>query len=188
MSTTTATTTAAATPKKKQYNDIYEGMATITAAEATDLRFKEGLSDEEAANAFVIALTVKPDDEKIGAHTLEMEFSDRECKFPKENIGKKQKDVTREELFRRKLVSGSDAASANVAAVFDSAIGKKVNIRIVEVTDPNKEENNTRRTVYFSNRPPALSAEERARRIAAMTGRPVATAQAAKLVTENPFG
>jgi len=175
-------------PKKKQYKDIYEGGATVVSVDANDLRFTDGLTDDEAARAFIIAFRVKPDDDKIGEHTLELEFSDRECR-QKEHIGKKQKDVTREELFRRKLIDGADSASADISTVFDSAVGKKVSIRIVEVTDPNRDENNVRRSVYFSNRPPALSKEERARRIALMTGQPVPAAApaAAKPVTQNPF-
>ena len=168
MSTTAVAQTAVAA-KKKQYNDIYDGGAVITAVEPTELRFTDGLTEEEAANGFLIAIRLKPDDERLGEHTLELEFSDRECR-QKELIGKKQKDAIREELFRRQLISGADAANANVAEVFDTAIGKKVSIRIVEVTDPNKTENNVRRNVYFSNRPAVLSAAERARRIAALTG------------------
>ena len=192
MSTTTTTTTTQATtvqtPKSKQYDDIYEGPATIESVDATNLRFTEGLTEEEAANAFLIAMRVKPSDEKIAVHTLELEFSDRECKYPKEYVGKKQKDVTREELFRRGLITGSDAANANVADVFgQDIIGKKISIRITKVTNPNKAENNTYHQVYLSNRAIPISNEERARRIAAMTGRPVATAQAAKPVTQNPF-
>lgn len=178
MSTTTAIPAAS---QKKQYKDIYEGPATITAVEPTELRFTDGLTEEEVANGFLIALRLKPDDASISEHTMELEFSDRECR-QKELIGKKQKDATRETLFRQKLIGGTDADNANVAEVFDAAVGKKVQIRIVEVTDPNKTENNVRRNVYFSNRPAVLSAAERARRIAALTGKPVAAP-----VRANPF-
>jgi len=188
--TNTTTTTTAATPtampKKKQYKDIYEGSAEIVSVEPTELRFTDGLTEDEIANGFLIAIRFKPNDEKVGEITMELEFSDRESK-QREYVGKKQKDVTRDELFKQKLIAGADAASANIAEVFDTAIGKKVQIRIVEVTDPNKAENNVRRNVYFSNRPAVLSAAERARRIAALTGQPVAAPAAAKPVTQNPF-
>lgn len=180
------------TPKKKQYDTVYEGGATVVSVEPTELRFTDGLTEEEAANGFLIAFTVKPDDERLSNVSLELEFSDRECRGPS-LAGKKQKDATREDLFRHKLIGGADAASANVAEVFDTAVGKKVQIRVVDVTDPNKAENNVRRQVYFSNRPATLSAAERARRIAALTGRSVPATQAAPAqqaaapVTANPF-
>lgn len=197
MSTTTTTATTTTTnipvPKKKQYDDIYEGPATILSTDATDLRFADGLTEEEAANAFLIAIRVQPKDEKVSAQTIELEFSDRECK-QKANIGKKQKDVTREELFAHKLIGGADAASANVADVFDESVkGKEIMIRVVKVTDPNKEpdKGQVRVNCYLSSRKPALSAAERAKRIAMLTGKPVpqaaqAPAQAAP-VTSNPF-
>lgn len=196
MSTTTTTATTPTTnipvPKKKQYDDLYEGLATITSTDATDLRFTDGLTEEEAAAGFLVVLRVQPKDEKISAQTIELEFSDRECK-QKANIGKKQKDVTREELFAHKLISGADAASANIAEVFDeSVIGKEVMIRVTKTTDPNKEpDKQVRVNCYLSNCRPSLSAAERARRIAALTGKPVpqaaqAPAQAAP-VTSNPF-
>ena len=189
MSTTTTTATTPTTnipvPKKKQYDDLYEGLATITSTDATDLRFTDGLTEEEAAAGFLVVLRVQPKDEKLSAQTIELEFSDRECK-QKANIGKKQKDVTREELFAHKLISGADAASANVAEVFDeSVIGKEVMIRVTKTTDPNKEpEKQVRVNCYLSSRRPSLSAAERAKRIAMLTGKPVP--QAAP-VTRNPF-
>lgn len=196
MSTTTTTATTPTTnipvPKKKQYDDLYEGLATITSTDATDLRFTDGLTEEEAAAGFLVVLRVQPKDEKISAQTIELEFSDRECK-QKANIGKKQKDVTREELFAHKLISGADAASANVAEVFDeSVIGKEVMIRVTKTTDPNKEpDKQVRVNCYLSSRRPSLSAAERAKRIAMLTGKPVpATAQPAQVaapVTSNPF-
>lgn len=197
MSTMTTTATTPTTnipvPKKKQYDDIYEGPATILSTDATDLRFTDGLTEEEAASAFLIAIHVRPKDEKISAQTIELEFSDREC-TQKANIGKKQKDVTREELFAHKLISGADAASANVADVFDDSIkGKEIMIRVVKVTDPNKkpDKGQVRVNCYLSSRKP-LSAAERAKRIAMLTGKPVpqaaqAPAQAAAPVTANPF-
>ena len=197
MSTTTTTTAAPTTnipvPKNKQYDDMYEGLATITSTDATDLRFTDGLTDEEAAAGFLVVLRVQPKDDKIGVQTIELEFSDRECK-QKTNIGKKQKDVTREELFAHKLISGADAASANIAEVFDeSVIGKEVMVRVTKTTDPNKELNKqVRVNCYLSSRRPSLSAAERAKRIAMLTGKPVpqaaqAPAQAAAPVTANPF-
>jgi len=197
MSTTTTTTTTTPTtnipvPKKKQYEDLYEGLATITSTDATDLRFTDGLTEEEAAAGFLVVLRVQPKDEKISAQTIELEFSDRECK-QKANIGKKQKDVTREELFAHKLISGADAASANVAEVFDESIkGKEVMIRVTKTTDPNKEpDKQVRINCYLSSRRPSLSAAERAKRIAMLTGKPVPAAaqpaQAAAPVTANPF-
>lgn len=191
--TTTTTTTNIPVPKKKQYEDLYEGLATIMSTDATDLRFTDGLTEEEAAAGFLVVLRVKPKDEKISAQTIELEFSDRECK-QKANIGKKQKDVTREELFAHKLISGTDAASANVAEVFDESIkGKEVMIRVTKTTDPNKEpDKQVRINCYLSSRRPSLSAAERAKRIAMLTGKPVpAAAQpaqaAAAPVTANPF-
>ena len=195
MSTTTTTTTPTTNipvPKKKQYEDLYEGLATITSTDATDLRFTDGLTEEEAAAGFLVVLRVQPKDEKISAQTIELEFSDRECK-QKANIGKKQKDVTREELFAHKLISGADAASANVAEVFDESIkGKEVMIRVTKTTDPNKEpDKQIRINCYLSSRRPSLSAAERAKRIAMLTGKPVPAAaqpaQAAAPVTANPF-
>jgi len=195
MSTTTTTTTPTTNipvPKKKQYEDLYEGLATITSTDATDLRFTDGLTEEEAAAGFLVVLRVQPKDEKISAQTIELEFSDRECK-QKANIGKKQKDVTREELFAHKLISGADAASANVAEVFDESIkGKEVMIRVTKTTDPNKEpDKQVRINCYLSSRRPSLSAAERAKRIAMLTGKPVPAAaqpaQAAAPVTANPF-
>lgn len=196
MSTTTTNTITPTTnipvPKKKQYDDMYEGLATITSTDATDLRFTDGLTEEEAAAGFLVVLRVQPKDEKISAQTIELEFSDRECK-QKANIGKKQKDVTREELFAHKLISGADAASANIAEVFDeSVIGKEVMIRVTKTTDPNKEpDKQVRVNCYLSNRRPSLSAAERAKRIAMLTGKPVPAAaqpaQAAAPVTANPF-
>lgn len=197
MSTTTTTTPTTTTtnipvPKKKQYDDLYEGLATITSTDATDLRFTDGLTEEEAAAGFLVVLRVQPKDEKISAQTIELEFSDRECK-QKANIGKKQKDVTREELFAHKLISGADAASANIAEVFDeSVIGKEVMIRVTKTTDPNKEpDKQVRVNCYLSSRRPSLSAAERAKRIAMLTGKPVPAAaqpaQAAAPVTANPF-
>lgn len=196
MSTTTTTATTPTTnipvPKKKQYEYLYEGPATITSTDATDLRFTDGLPEEEAAAGFLVVLRVQPKDEKISAQTIELEFSDRECK-QKANIGKKQKDVTREELFAHKLISGADAASANVAEVFDeSVIGKEVMIRVTKTTDPNKEpDKQVRVNCYLSSRRPSLSAAERAKRIAMLTGKPVPAtaqpAQAAAPVTANPF-
>jgi hypothetical protein len=196
MSTTTTTTTTPATnipvPKNKQYDDMYEGLATITSTDATDLRFTDGLTDEEAAAGFLVVLRVQPKDEKISAQTIELEFSDRECR-QKNYIGKKQKDVTREELFAHKLISGADAASANVSEVFDeSVIGKEVMVRVTKTTDPNKEPNKqVRVSCYLSSRRPSLSAAERAKRIAMLTGKPVPAAaqpaQAAAPVTANPF-
>ena len=186
--TTTTPTTNIPVPKKKQYDDLYEGPATITSTDATDLRFTDGLTEEEAASGFIVVLRVQPKDEKISAQTIELEFSDRECKL-KSNIGKKQKDVTREELFAHKLISGADAASANVADVFDKSVrGKEVMIRVTKTTDPNKEpDKQVRVNCYLSNRRPSLSAAERAKRIAKMTGRPVPATQAAAPVTANPF-
>ena len=178
--------------KKKQYDTVYEGGATILSVEPTELRFTDGLTEEEAANGFLIAFTVKPDDERLSNMTLELEFSAREC-TGQALAGKKQMEATRDDLFRHKLISGADAASANVAEVFETAVGKKIQIRVVDVTDPNKAENNVRRNVYLSNRPATLSAAERARRIAALTGRPVPATQAAPApqaaapVTANPF-
>jgi len=197
MSTTTTTATTPTTnipvPKKKQYEDLYEGLATITSTDATDLRFTDGLTEEEAAAGFLVVLRVQPKDEKISAQTIELEFSDRECK-QKANIGKKQKDVTREELFAHKLISGADAASANVAEVFDESIkGKEVMIRVTKTTDPNKEpDKQVRVNCYLSSRRPSLSAAERAKRIAMLTGKPVPAAAkpaqaAAAPVTANPF-
>ena len=197
MSTTTTTTTTPTTnipvPKQKQYDDLYEGLATITSTDATDLRFTDGLTEDEAAAGFLVVLRVQPKDEKISAQTIELEFSDRECK-QKANIGKKQKDVTREELFAHKLISGADAASANVAEVFDESVkGKEIMIRVVKVTDLNKEpdKGQVRVNCYLSSRKPALSAAERAKRIAMLTGKPVPAAaqpaQAAAPVTVNPF-
>lgn len=190
--TTTTPTTNIPVPKKKQYEDLYEGLATITSTDATDLRFTDGLTEEEAAAGFLVVLRVQPKDEKISAQTIELEFSDRECK-QKANIGKKQKDVTREELFAHKLISGADAASANVAEVFDESIkGKEVMIRVTKTTDPNKEpDKQVRINCYLSSRRPSLSAAERAKRIAMLTGKPVPAAaqpaQAAAPVTANPF-
>jgi hypothetical protein len=192
MTTTATTPTNIPVPKKKQYDDIYEGPATILSTDATDLRFTDGLTEEEAAAGFLVVLRVQPKDEKISAQTIELEFSDRECK-QKANIGKKQKDVTREELFAHKLISGADAASANVAEVFDeSIVGKEVMIRVTKTTDPNKEpDKQVRVNCYLSNRRPSLSAAERAKRIAMLTGKPVPAtaqpAQAAAPVTANPF-
>ena len=196
MSTTTTTATTQTTnipvPKKKQYDDMYEGLATITSTDATDLRFTDGLTEEEAAAGFFVVLRVQPKDEKISAQTIELEFSDRECK-QKANIGKKQKDVTREELFAHKLISGADAASANIAEVFNESIkGKEVMIRVTKTTDPNKEpDKQVRVNCYLSSRRPSLSAAERAKRIAMLTGKPVPAAaqpaQAAAPVTANPF-
>ena len=187
--TTTTTTPTLPTPKKKQYDDIYEGLATIVSTDATDLRFTDGLTEEEAANGFLVVLKVQPKDEKIGSQTIELEFSERECK-QKNNIGKKQKDVTRELLFAHNLITGTDAASANVADVFsESLCGKEIMVRVTKTTDPNKEpDKQVRVNCYLSDRRPPLSAAERARRIAVLTGKPVAAAQAAKPVTENPFG
>jgi hypothetical protein len=196
MSTTTTTATTTTTnipvPKKKQYDDLYEGLATITSTDATDLRFTDGLTEEEAAAGFLVVLRVQPKDEKISAQTIELEFSDRECR-QKTNIGKKQKDVTREELFAHKLISGADAASANIAEVFDESIkGKEVMIRVTKTTDPNKEpDKQVRVNCYLSSRRPSLSAAERAKRFAMLTGKPVPAAaqpaQAAAPVTANPF-
>lgn len=185
-----ATTTTV--PKKKDYKDIYEGPATIISTCATDLRFTDGLSDEEAANGFLIVLRVQPKDDKLGQQTIELEFSERECK-QKNQIGKRQKDVTREDLFTHKLIGGADAASANVADVFSESVkGREVMIRVTQVTDPNKEpDKQVRVNCYLSNRRPSLSAAERARRISALTGKPVPAAaqpaQAAAPVTTNPF-
>lgn len=186
--------TAVMPPKKnKQYDTVYDGGATILSVEPTDLRFTDGLTEEEAANGFLIAFTLKPDDERLSNVSLELEFSDRECRG-QALAGKKQKEATRDDLFRHKLIGGVDAASADVSEVFDAAVvGKKIQIRIVDVTDPNKAENNVKRQVYLSNRPATLSPAERARRIAALTGRPVPAAtpaqpaQAAAPVTTNPF-
>lgn len=199
MSTTTAaatvtaaTTVAGVKPKQavkpKQYDTIYEGPATIVSTDATDLRFTDGLTDEEAASGFIVVLRVQPKDGKISQQTIELEFSDREGRG--NYVGKKQKDVTREELFAHKLISGADAASANVAEVFDeSVIGKEVMVRVTKTTDPNKEPNKqVRVNCYLSNRRPALSVAERAKRIAKLTGQPVPAAPtAAAPVTANPF-
>lgn len=190
MSTETATATIPA-PKKKTYRDLYEGPATIVSTDATDLRFTDGLTDEEASAGFLVVLRVQPKDDKMSAQTIELEFSDRECR-QKNQIGKKQKDMTREELFAHKLISGADAASANVADVFDeSVIGKEIMVRVTETTDPSKEpDKQVRVNCYLSNRRPALSAAERAKRIALMTGKPVPATPAptaAAPVTSNPF-
>lgn len=178
-------------PKDKQYDNLYEGPATIVSTDATDLRFTDGLTDEEAAAGFLVVLRVQPKDEKIGMQTIELEFSDRECR-QKNQIGKKQKDVTREELFAHKLISGADAASANVAEIFDESVkGKEVMVRVTKTTDPNKEPNKqVRVNCYLSSRRPALSAAERAKRIAKLTGKPVPATPAptaAAPVTSNPF-
>jgi hypothetical protein len=188
MSAETAATIL--TPKKKTYRDLYEGPATIVSTDATDLRFTDGLTYDEAVSGFLVVLRVQPKDDKMSTQTIELEFSDRECR-QKNQIGKKQKDVTREELFAHKLISGADAASANVAEVFDESVkGKEIMVRITETTDPNKEpDKQVRVNCYLSNRRPALSAAERARRIAKLTGQPVpASAPAAAApVTSNPF-
>lgn len=189
MSTATATIPA---PKSKTYRDLYEGPATIVSTDATDLRFTDGLTDEEAAAGFLVVLRVQPKDDKMSAQTIELEFSDRECR-QKNYIGKKQKDVTRDELFAHKLISGADAASANVAEIFDESVkGKEIMVRVTETTDPTKEPNKQKRVnCYLSSRPPALSAAERAKRIALLTGKPVPAAApaptAAEPVTANPF-
>ena len=178
--------------KKKQYDDLYEGPATITSTDATDLRFTDGLTEEEAAAGFLVVIRVQPKDEKISAQTIELEFSDRECR-QKNYIGKKQKDVTREELFAHKLITGPDAANADVSTVFDESVkGKEVMIRVTRTTDPNKEpDKQVRVNCYLSSRRPSLSAAERAKRIALLTGKPVPAAaqptQAATPVTVNPF-
>ena len=194
MSTTTTTTTTPTTnipvPKKKIYRDLYEGPATIVSTDATDLRFTDGLTEDEAAAGFLVVLRVQPKDDKMSAQTIELEFSDRECR-QKNYIGKKQKDVTREELFVHKLISGADAASANVAEIFDESVkGKEIMVRVTETTDPSKEpDKQVRVNCYLSNRRPALSAAERARRIAKLTGQPVPAtpAPAVALVVSNPF-
>lgn len=187
----TAAATTVAAVKPKQYDTIYEGPAAIVSTDATDLRFADGLTDEEAAAGFIVVLRVQPKDDKIGVQTIELEFSDREGRG--NYVGKKQKDVTREELFAHKLISGADAASANVADVFDeSVIGKEIMVRVTKTTDPNKEPGKqVRVNCYLSSRRPALSAAERAKRIALMTGKPVPVAApeptAAAPVTANPF-
>lgn len=188
---TAATAATIPAPKKKTYRDLYEGPATIVSTDATDLRFTDGLTEEEAAAGFLVVLRVQPKDDKMSAQTIELEFSDRECR-QKNYIGKKQKDVTREELFAHKLISGADAASANVAEIFDESVkGKEIMVRVTETTDPSKEpDKQVRVNCYLSNRRPALSAAERARRIAKLTGQPVPTAApvpAAAPVTSNPF-
>lgn len=191
MSTAATATATIPSPKNKTYRDLYEGPATILSTDATDLRFTDGLTDEEAAAGFLVVLRVQPKDNKIGVQTIELEFSDRECR-QKNYIGKKQKDVTRDELFAHKLISGADAASANVADVFDESVkGKEIMVRVTETTDPNKEQNKqVRMNCYLSSRRPALSAAERAKRIALMTGKPVKATPAptaAAPVTSNPF-
>lgn len=192
MSTAATTTATIPATKKKTYRDLYEGPATIVSTDATDLRFTEGLTDEEAAAGFLVVLRVQPKDDKMSAQTIELEFSDRECR-QKNQIGKKQKDVTREELFAHKLISGADAASANVAEIFDESVkGKVIMVRVTETTDPSKEpDKQVRVNCYLSNRRPSLSAAERAKRIALMTGKPVPSAApaptAAAPVTANPF-
>lgn len=191
MSTAATATATIPAPKNKTYRDIYEGPATILSTDATDLRFTDGLTDEEAAAGFLVVLRVQPKDNKIGLQTIELEFSDRECR-QKNYIGKKQKDVTRDELFAHKLISGADAASANVADVFDESVkGKEIMVRVTETTDPSKEQNKqVRMNCYLSSRRPALSAAERAKRIALMTGKPVPATSAptaAAPVTANPF-
>ncbi|MBQ4200611.1 MAG: hypothetical protein II649_12135 [Kiritimatiellae bacterium] len=186
------TPTATAAVKPKQYDTIYEGPATIVSTDATDLRFTDGLTKEEAASGFIVVLRVQPKDEKISQQTIELEFSDREGRG--NYVGKKQKDVTREELFAHKLIGGQDAASANVAEIFDaSVVGKEIMVRVTKTTDPNKKpDKQVRVNCYLSNRSPALSAAERARRIAKLTGQPVpasapAAAPASTPVTANPF-
>lgn len=186
----TAAATTVAAVKPKQYDTIYEGPAAIVSTDATDLRFADGLTDEEASAGFIVVLRVQPKDDKIGVQTIELEFSDREGRG--NYVGKKQKDVTREELFAHKLISGADAASANVADVFDeSVIGKEIMVRVTKTTDPNKEPGKqVRVNCYLSSRRPALSAAERAKRIALMTGKPVPSTPAptaAAPVTSNPF-
>lgn len=187
--TVTAATTVAAV-KPKQYDTIYEGPATIVSTDATDLRFTDGLTDEEAASGFIVVLRVQPKNGKISQQTIELEFSDREGRG--NYVGKKQKDVTREELFAHKLIGGQDAASANVADVFDESVkGREIMVRVTKTTDPNKEpDKQVRVNCYLSNRRPALSAAERAKRIALMTGKPVPATPAptaAAPVTSNPF-
>lgn len=193
MSTAATATATIPAQKKKTYRDLYEGPATIVSTDATDLRFTDGLTDEEASAGFLVVLRVQPKDDKMSAQTIELEFSDRECR-QKNYIGKKQKDVTREELFAHKLISGADAASANVAEIFDESVkGKEIMVRVTETTDPSKEpDKQVRVNCYLSNRRPALSAAERARRIARLTGQPVpatpaAAPTAAAPVTVNPF-
>ena len=105
MSTAATATATIPAPKKKTYRDLYEGPATIVSTDATYLRFTDGLTEEEAAAGFLVVLRVQPKDDKMSAQTIELEFSDRECR-QKNYIGKKQKDVTREELFAHKLISG----------------------------------------------------------------------------------
>lgn len=189
MSEPTTATAVATAVKPKQYDNIYEGPATIVSTDATDLRFNEGLTDEEFANGFIVVVQVQPKDEKISQQTIELEFSERECR-QKNQIGKKQKDVTREELFAHKLIAGQDAASADVSTIFSpELVGKEVMVRVVKVTNPNKEpDKQVSVNCYLSNRKPPLSAAERARRIAALTGKPVAAApQPAAPMTSNPF-
>ena len=101
--------------------------------------------------------------------------------------------MTREELFAHKLITGPDAANADVSTVFDESVkGKEVMIRVTRTTDPNKEpDKQVRVNCYLSSRRPSLSAAERAKRIALLTGKPVPAAaqptQAATPVTVNPF-
>lgn len=99
--------------------------------------------------------------------------------------------MTREELFTHKLISGADAANANIAEIFDESVkGKEIMVRVTEITDLSKEPGKQKRVnCYLSSLRP-LSAAERARRIAMLTGKPVPAASAptaAAPVKTNPF-
>lgn len=157
-------------------NKLYDGEATVTAVEFTDLKSYQqtGLTEDQVAESFNIVLTVKPKDVSFPETDIELEISPRECVG--KLAGKEQKDVSLQQLAAQKLVS---EAKIDCLEQVTGAVGKTVSVFQKESKD-GKYIN-----TYFSSGAAKISNSEVQRRLAMLTGRkPAAVATA---VNPDPF-
>lgn len=100
---------------------LYDGKAEIVSVDFQELRFTEGLTDEQIESSMLIVLNVKPlEDDEVGELAVELEASPRECKG--NDAGKTWLDDTIEKLQSRKLIENGNLTD------IASAVGKEVDV------------------------------------------------------------
>ena len=87
-------------------NKLFDGVAKITAIEFQELRFTEGLTEEQIEPSMNIALTAKPSDDAFGERPIGLGASPRECKG--RDAGRTWLDDTMDKLTKHGLIENGD--------------------------------------------------------------------------------
>lgn len=153
---------------------LYDGEATITDIEFQELRFTEGLTEEQIEASMNIAITVKPDDESFGELIVETEAS------PRLGIGNNA-DKTRFEMARADFEKQDLITDGDITTIV-KAVGKKVHVYQKE-SKPDKNGKVWTRT-YFGNGAKKIDKAAALARLAKLTGSSSGSPSTPK---DNPF-